>query len=162
MTWSPWTCGLQPQCQEPQDGFFSGSHQFWVCSFLLATSSLQHHPVQIPPLCGDPSQWGAHTTVVSTANWHLPNNGRPSTTTSNLRPSAALGSARSKSRTMMLVTTLPPASLQTLAVALSSANTRRPNTPACAHDARWWPNLSSWRLHWHVCNDRGKGSRRRL
>ena len=97
------------------------------------------------PLCDDPSQWRAHTTVVSTTNWHLPNKGRPSTTTSSLRPSAALGSARSKSRTMMLVVTLPPASLQTLAVALSSANPLRPSTPARAHDA-----------------DRGKGSRRRL
>ena len=27
------------------------------------------------PLCEDPSQWRAHTTAASTANWHLPNKG---------------------------------------------------------------------------------------
>ena len=82
------------------------------------------------PLCGDPSQWRALTTAASTTNWQPPNRGSPSTTTSNLRASAARGSSKSKSRTMTLVVTLPPASRQTLAVALSNANPRRPNTPA--------------------------------
>ena len=53
------------------------------------------------PLCGDPSQWRALTTVASTATWNPPNRGRPPTTTSSLRPSP-----RSKSRTTTLVVTL--------------------------------------------------------
>ena len=41
--------------------------------------------------------------VVSMARWAPPKSGNPSATTSNLRVSAALGSTRSKSRTMTLV-----------------------------------------------------------
>ena len=70
----------------------------YVRSFLRRALSSTTPSIFSAPLCGDPSQWRAHTTVASTANWHLPNKGRPSITTSSLRPSAALGSARSKSR----------------------------------------------------------------
>ena len=121
MTWSPWTCGLQPQCQEPQDGLF-----FWVPPVLGVFVPFCDELSPTPPHPDSPLLCAHHCGI--TANWHLPNKGRPSTTTSSLRPSAALGSARSKSRTMMLVVTLPPASLQTLAVPLSSANPLRPNT----------------------------------
>ena len=41
--------------------------------------------------------------VVSMARWAPPKSGNPSATTSNLRVSAALGSTRSKSRTVTLV-----------------------------------------------------------
>ena len=86
------------------------------------------------PWCGEPSQWRALTMVASTASWHPPNSGRPSTTTSSRRPSAGCGSARSKSRTMTFWVTLPPASRHTRAIALSKADPLRPNTPARAHD----------------------------
>ena len=50
-----------------------------------------------------------------------PNRGNPSTTTSSLRASATFGSARSRSRTMTFVVTLPPASRQIRTVTVSSA-----------------------------------------
>ena len=45
----------------------------------------------------------------------------------------ACGTAKSMSLTIMLRVTRPPASRQTLAPALSTANPRRPNTPALEH-----------------------------
>ena len=53
-----------------------------------------------------------------------------------------------------------PASRHTRASALSNANTRRPNTPASAQPARWWPRLSRRRPHRQKC-ERGSHRRRR-
>ena len=68
--------------------------------------------------------------------------------------------AKSMSLTIMLRVTRPPASRQTLAAALSTANPRRPNTPALEHAARWWPKESKGRPHLHKRNESGKGRRR--
>ena len=62
------------------------------------------------PVCGEPSQCEAHTSVVSKANWDPPKMGHPSATTSNLRLSAASGRGKSRSRTRTLVVTRAPAS----------------------------------------------------
>ena len=86
--------------------------------------------------------------------------GRPSTTTSSLRPSAWTVS-RAMSRRKTLVETLPPASLHTLAAALSRAYPRLPRTPALEHAARWWPLESSGRPHRQTREVRGRGSQRR-
>ena len=57
----------------------------------------------------------------------------PSATTSRRRPSVVFTpGAKSNSRTNMLVITLPPASRQTRAAAVSKAKPRRPGTPICA------------------------------
>ena len=63
--------------------------------------------------CADPSQCKADTKVVSTASWAPPNKGSPSAKISIRLLSSGSGSAKSKSRNMAFVTTLPPASLQT-------------------------------------------------
>ena len=68
--------------------------------------------------------------VVSMASWAPPKSSNPSATTSNLRMSAALGSARSRSRTMTLVVTRPPASRQMRAATVSRAYPLLPKTPA--------------------------------
>ena len=48
-----------------------------------------------------------------------------------------------------------------LAADLSSSALERkqpsPRTPATAHAARWWPNMSSWRPHRQVRMERGRG-----
>ena len=49
--------------------------------------------VAAAPVCGEPSQCKAHTSVVSKANWDPPKMGNPSATTSNLRLSAGSGEA---------------------------------------------------------------------
>ena len=94
------------------------------------------------PVCGEPSQCKAHTSVVSKANWDPPKMGNPSATTSNLRLSAASGTGKSRSRTRTLVVTREPVLWHTRAVTLSSVKPRRPNAPILVHDARWWPNES--------------------
>ena len=65
-----------------------------------------------------------HTRQLPTAE-----NGSPSTTTSNLRPSPALASGTSKSRTNAFVLTRPPASLQMRAGETPTA--QHPNTRTC-------------------------------
>ena len=67
----------------------------------------------------------------------------------------------SRSRTKMLVVTLLPASRQMRAAALSSANSRLPNTPARAQGARWWPRASRRRPHLQKRREKGRGRRRR-
>ena len=57
--------------------------------------------------------------------------------------------------------TRPPASRQTLAAALSTANPRLPNTPALGHTARWWPKESRGGPQRHKRKKRGSGRRRR-
>ena len=99
--------------------------------------------------CAEPSQCNADTRVVSSASWAPPKRGKPSARISSRRLSSELGSARSKFRRNAFVTTLPPASLQMRAPALSTANPRRPNAPALAHAARWWPKTSRGRSHRH-------------
>ena len=49
----------------------------------------------------------------------------------------------------------------TRAAALSTANPRLPRTPACAHDAKWWPKESRKRPHRHVREVGGNGRRKR-
>ena len=68
-------------------------------------------------------------------------------------PSWACGIAKSMSLTIMLRVTRPPTSRQTQATALSTANPRRPNTPALEHAARWWPKQSKGRPHRHKRNE---------
>ena len=75
------------------------------------------------------------TRVVSTANCTPP-------TTSRRLPSCTWGALRSISRNMKLVATLAPPSRQMRAATLSTANPRRPRTPALEHAARWWPKDS--------------------
>ena len=101
------------------------------------------------------------TRVVSIASCAPPYRGNPSTRTSNRRASWAFGRARSISLTMTFTATLPPASRQTRAAALSTANPRLPNSPALEHAARWWPQGSSERPHRQKRNERGSGRRRR-
>ena len=97
----------------------------------------------------DPSPRNVDTMVVSIASWAPWKSGNPSATTSSRRPSK-------------LRETLAPASLHTRAAAFSSANPRRPNTPALEHAARWWPLGSSGRPHRQVREDSGRGRLRRL
>ena len=78
-----------------------------------------------------------------------PNKGSPSAKISIRLLSSGSGSAKSKSRNMAFVTTLPPASLQMRAPALSTANPRRPKNPALAHAARWWPKMLRGWPHRH-------------
>ena len=59
---------------------------------------------------------------------------------------------------MTLVVTLPLASRQTLAVALSNANPRRPNTPARAHDARWVAKLVNLTATGKCATEKGMGT----
>ena len=54
--------------------------------------------------------------------------------------------AMSKSRTMTLVATLPPASLHVRAPALSSAKPRLPSSPVLEQPARWWRQKDG-----HIC-----------
>ena len=56
--------------------------------------------------------------------------------------------------------TLPPASWQTRAAALSRAKPQRPNTPETAQADQWWPKASSGRPH-RQAEDRGRGHQRR-
>ena len=46
-------------------------------------------------------------------------------------------------------------------MALSTANPRRPNTPATAQADRWWPRQSSGRPHRQLREDKERGNRRR-
>ena len=71
------------------------------------------------------SQCMQHTSVVSIASWHPPKRSKPSTTTSNRLLSVA-STGKSISRMKVLTATRPPASIQILATALSSAKPRRP------------------------------------
>ena len=57
--------------------------------------------------------------------------------------------------------TLPPASRQTRAAALSRAKPLRPNTPETAQADRWWPKASSGWPHRQADEDRGRGRQRR-
>ena len=82
-----------------------------------------------------------------------PNRGRPSATTSSLRVSAAWSSARSRSRTLTFVVTLPPASRQIRAVTVSNANPLLPKIPALAQAAR---KSSGW-PHRQKRADKGRG-----
>ena len=88
-----------------------------------------------------------------------PNNGRPSAMISNLRPPRATGTGRSRSRSMTFATLVPPSRHNRVAT-LSIANPRRPNTPALAHAARWWPRESRRRPQRHVRTERERGRRR--
>ena len=86
-----------------------------------------------------------------------PNNGKPPTTTSNLRAMAALGTARSRSRTMV---TLLPASRQVRAAALSKAHDVLPSTVQ-AQAAQWWPLASNGRPHRQLRKIKLRGNWRR-
>ena len=66
--------------------------------------------------------------------------GRPPATTSRRLASRLLCASTSMYRTKTFVLTRAPASRQTLAATDSSAQPLRPNTPADAHAARWWPH----------------------
>ena len=65
------------------------------------------------------------------------------------------------SQTIKFVRTRPPASLQMRAMMLSRAHPRRPNIPASAHAAQWWPQGSSGRPHRQLRAERGRTWRRR-
>ena len=99
------------------------------------------------------------TIVVSMANWDPPKRGSPSATTSSRLPSAWSCCAKSMSRTKTFVRTLAPPSLHTLAAADSNAQPLRPNTPAVAQAARWWPRASSGRPHRQLRTVRRRGKR---
>ena len=101
------------------------------------------------------------TWTPKSCRWPVVNSGKPSATTSSRLVSWACGTAKSMSLTIMLRVTRPPASRQTLAAALSTANPRRPHTPALEHAARWWPKESKGRPHLHKRNESGRGRRRR-
>ena len=58
--------------------------------------------------------------MASMASWAPPNSGSPSTATSSCLAPVLSGISRSRSRSNTLVVTLPPASLQTRAITLSS------------------------------------------
>ena len=94
---------------------------------------------------GSPSAWRVLTMVVSTASCTPPKRGSPPATTSSLRPSPAIGSATSRSRSRTFVATRPPASRQVRATTLSNGHPRLPKTPTRAQAARWWPRESSGR-----------------
>ena len=64
------------------------------------------------------------------ASWAPFHSGKPSTATSNLRPSSWLNSWRSMSRTRTFTRTRPPASRHTHAATFSRTQPRRPKTPA--------------------------------
>ena len=111
----------------------TATNQLWVGPFLPPTCDCQ--------CCLRPcvhSQGAIRHSAEETRKLHRwqaapPTRGRPSTRISNLRPSRATGTGRSKSRNMTFVATLPPASRHTRVAALSTANPRLPNTPALAH-----------------------------
>ena len=116
----------------------------------IATSQLRIHRLLLPPnnfkdchvdvCCA--SLWGPAVEtpkVVSTASCTAPKSGNRSATISSLRASRAFNTGRSMSLTIMLTVTLAPPSRQMRPTALSTANPRRPKTPALEHDARWWP-----------------------
>ena len=79
--------------------------------------------------------------------------------TSMRRSSLCSGRAMSRSRIRTFVETRPPASRQTLAAALSSAEPRRSGTPTFAHAARWWVRIvggatepeATEEEHWGSC-----------
>ena len=60
-------------------------------------------------------------------------------------------------QTLTDLRTLPPASRQILAAAVSRGNPLRPRTPATAHADRWWPKTSRRRPHWQTRAVRGVG-----
>ena len=130
-------------------------------SFLLRAARKAAPSSLAQRLCGTPLRLKGDTRVVSTASCAPWKSGRPSATTSNRRASARWGGSRSRSRTSTFVDTRAPASRQTRAAALSRAYPRRPNTPACAQAARWWPLGSSGRPHRQKREEGGKGSQRR-
>ena len=107
-----------------------------------------------------PFAWSAQTTVVSTANWTLPKMESPSTTTSRRRVSCTSGRAKSMSRTMTLVVTLPPASRQIRASTFSTANPLLPRTPAQAQAAVVATGIE-WRPHQQLRPVKRRGRRRR-
>ena len=72
-----------------------------------------------------------------------------------------IATARSRSRTMTLVVTRPPASRQMRAVTVSRAYPLLPKTPARAQAARWWPQASSGRPHRQERTVKGRGRWRR-
>ena len=108
----------------------------YVRAFLFRAASKATPSTSAAPLLAVPSHLSALTNVVSIASCAPPNWGRPSATTSRRLPPGPCRCSRSRSRTMMLVVTRPPASRQILASMLSKANPRRPRTPALAHAAR--------------------------
>ena len=150
---SPSTTGLPLPGQSPPDGL--------VRAFLFRAASRATPSTSATPLLAVPSPLSALTNVVSNASCAPPNRGRPSATTSRRLPSRPCRCPRSRSRTMMLVVTRPPASRRIRASMLSKAKPRRPRTPALAHAARWWPLGSSGRPHWQVREVRGRGKPRR-
>ena len=106
-----------------------------------------------------PSVCKGDTIVVSMANWDPPKRGSPSATTSSRLPSAWSCCTKSMSRTKTFVRTLAPPSVHTLAAADSNAQPLRPNTPAVAQAARWWPRASNGRPHRQLRTIRGRGKR---
>ena len=98
--------------------------------------------------------------LASMASSAPPNSGRPSATTSRRHPSNLSKSPRSMLWTNMLVVTRAP-SQHMRATTLSTAKPRRPNTPAIAQAAPWWPRTSSGRPHLQLRCDKGSGRRRR-
>ena len=78
------------------------------------------------------------------------------TTTSNRLLSRT---PRSSSRKNTLVRTLPPASRQMRAAAVSGGNPLRPRIPATEQAERWWPKLSRRRPHTHERAVKGSGRR---
>ena len=94
----------------------------------------RHTPLTAAVRCfATPSLVKGQTKVVSTASCAPWKRSSPSTTTSSLLVSNWSTAPRSKSRTKMLVRTLPPASRQILAAAFSRLNPLRPNVPTTAH-----------------------------
>ena len=152
-----WTIGHRLLCPGRPGG---PSGQFRVSSGLLRSSKAFPLMVAVPARAV-PSLRTGETMVVSMASCAPFHSGKPSTTTSNLRPSSWLNSWRSMSPTRTFTRTRPPASRHTRAATFSRTQPRRPRTPAVPHAARWWPRTSRGRPHRQVRADRGKGSLRR-
>ena len=159
LSWPPST---DFSSEDNQRGSAPSANQFGVGSFFSATSSDKGTTSSSGVLLmGWPLACRIPTNVVSTASCRPPYRGRPSTTTSSRRASPTWGNSMSKSRSMMLVRTRPPPSLQMRATTLSTAKPLSPNT-ALAHAARWWPRASRGRPHRQLRADKGRGWRRRL
>ena len=145
-----------------QSGPSVSTHQLWVSPFFQAPGTDQRHSVTL----SSTRPRNAVSTDGGTPAWCQgrdapPKRGRPSPTTSNLRPSSAgCGTPRSKSRTMILVVTRAPASRHTLAAAISTVKPRLTSKPTREHAARWWPEESKGRPQRQMGTQGGRGKRR--
>ena len=94
-------------------------------------------------LRGSPVRFSGLTSVVSTASW-LPRGGKPSTTHSTRLSSVGNTPPRLVSLSRPVLSSCPPASLQTRRHIFSSGTARVCSTPQLLHAALWSPKWSSF------------------